>query len=262
MALEVAVLVSLGRHPASGRLRPAGADARAVELALRLPDARLHVIHAGDPAEPALRDYLGMGVASLTVLDLPEGADPVPALADHLKSLQPAIVLTGQRAEAGEDSGLLPYLLAEALGAALVPAVVEVKLDGDAAALLQALPRGRRRDLRASLPLVATVSPSAPAPRLPAFGPARRGRIETLMVKALADAARSEWKEKPARRRPKRLKVMGKGGSAADRVKAVTEMQGGKGKLLTDVTPEAAAEAVWAYLVEEGIVRERGGENS
>jgi electron transfer flavoprotein beta subunit len=259
MALDVAVLVSLGRHPASGRMRPARADARALELALRLSDARLHVIHAGNPAEPALRDYLGMGVADLTVLDLPEGADPLPALADRLKSLRPALVLTGQRAEIGEDSGLLPYLLAEALGAALVPAVVALTVDGDEAALQQALPRGRRRDLRAALPLVATVSPSAPAPRLPAFGPARRGRIETLPVMAPADAARGEWKEKPARRRPKRLKVMGKG-SAADRVKAVTEMQGGKGRLLTDITPEAAAEAVWAYLVEEGIVRERGGD--
>lgn len=260
MALEVAVLVSLGRHPASGRLRPARADARALELALRLPDARLHVIHAGDPAELALRDYLGMGVSELTVLDLPEGADPLPVLADHLKSLKPAIVLTGQRAEAGEDSGLLPYLVAEALDAALVPAVVAASIENDSAALQQALPRGRRRDLRVSLPLVASVSPSAPAPRLPAFGPARRGRIVTLAVEAPADAARAEWKEKPARRRPKRLKVMGKGGSAADRVKAVTEMQGGKGRLLTDVTPEAAAEAVWAYLVEEGIVRERGSE--
>jgi electron transfer flavoprotein beta subunit len=259
MALDVAVLVSLGRHPASGRMRPARADARALELALRLPDARLHVIHAGDPAEPALRDFLGMGVAEVAVLDLPKGADPLPALAGHLKTLRPALVLTGQRAEAGEDSGLLPYLLAEALDAALVPAVVAASFEGDTAALQQALPRGRRRDLRASWPLVATVSPSAPAPRLPAFGPARRGRIETLAAEALADTARSEWKEKPARRRPKRLKVIGKG-SAADRVKAVTEMQGGKGKLLTDVTPEAAAEAVWAYLVEEGIVRERGSE--
>ena len=132
-------------------------------------------------------------------------------------------------------------------------------LQWPSASLLQALPRGRRRQLRAALPLVATVSPSAPAPRLPAYGPARRGRIETLAVEAPVDAARADWTEKPARRRPKRLKVMGKG-STADRVKAVTEMQGGKGRLLTAVTPDAAAKAVWAYLVEEGIVRERGSE--
>jgi electron transfer flavoprotein alpha/beta subunit len=50
MPLDVAVLLSVGRHPASGRSRRADLDARALELALRLGNSvRLHAIHAGDP---------------------------------------------------------------------------------------------------------------------------------------------------------------------------------------------------------------------
>ena len=63
MAIDVAVLLSVGRHPASLRNRAAAADARALELALRLGDGvRIRALHAGDPAEPALRDYLAMGI--------------------------------------------------------------------------------------------------------------------------------------------------------------------------------------------------------
>ena len=49
------------------------------------PAVRLHAIHAGDPEEPALADYLGMGLATLTVLKQPRDADVLPALASHLR---------------------------------------------------------------------------------------------------------------------------------------------------------------------------------
>jgi electron transfer flavoprotein beta subunit len=48
--VKVAVLLSVGRHPASGRTRRAPLDARALELALRLPDADISAVHAGDAA--------------------------------------------------------------------------------------------------------------------------------------------------------------------------------------------------------------------
>ena len=35
---------------------------------------QIHAIHAGDPAEAALRDYLGMGLERLTVLASRRGA--------------------------------------------------------------------------------------------------------------------------------------------------------------------------------------------
>ena len=82
--VDIAVLLSIGSHPASGRARRGPLDAQALELALRLVEAghatRIHALHAGNPAEPALRDYLGMGLDRLEVLETAPGADPVPAL--------------------------------------------------------------------------------------------------------------------------------------------------------------------------------------
>lgn len=254
MAVDVAVLVSIGRHPVSGRARRADADARAVELALGIPGANVRLLHAGDPGEPALRDYLGMGASAMTVLRTAPEADPVPALVAHLKVARPHIVLMGARAEGGEDSGLVPYLVAQALEMPLVPGIVSLSLAGERAEMLQGLPRGRRRSLAAKLPLVATVPVMAPAPRMSAFGLARRGMIEVKESNAVADEARAAWSEGPARRRPKRIKVM-KAASAADRVRAVTEMAAGKGKVLQNVSPEEAAKAIFDYLVAEGIVQ-------
>ncbi len=45
--VDVAILVSVGRHPASGRARRAPSDARALELAFGLPPGRRDALHAG-----------------------------------------------------------------------------------------------------------------------------------------------------------------------------------------------------------------------
>jgi len=258
MALDVAVLLSIGRHPASGRSRRADLDARALELAFRLgPEIRLHAIHAGDPAEPALADYLGMGLERLTVLRQPPGADVLPALADHLAGLKPALVFAGLAAEAGEGSGMLPYVLAQKLGAALLPAMAEASLAGAGIGGLQALPRGRRRRLAAGLPAVLTIDRAAAPGRQSAFARAQAGRIVTIEAPSgeapSGPRAAGEVREVPARPKPRRLKIA-TGGSAAERLRAATEMQAGRGQLLVQPTPEAAAEAILDYLVKEGIL--------
>jgi electron transfer flavoprotein beta subunit len=253
MPLDVAVLLSIGRHPASGRSRRADLDARALELALRLGrETRLHAIHAGEPGEPALADYLGMGLESLTVLRQPPGADVLPALAAHLMGLRPALVFAGIAAETGEGSGMLPYLLAQKLEAALLPAIAETALAGAGIAALQALPRGRRRRLAAGLPALITADRAAPAGRQSAFARARAGRIVTNEMPAVPRGG-GDLREVPARPKPKRLKIAA-GGNAAERLRAATEMQAGRGQLLVQPAPEAAAEAIFDYLVKEGIL--------
>jgi electron transfer flavoprotein beta subunit len=255
MTADIAVLVSIGRHPASGRARRAERDARALELALRLSrSAPPLVIHAGDPGEPAVRDYLGMGLDSLTVLHLPADADPLPALIEYLKDLRPRLVLAGTGAEAGEGSGLLPYAIAQALDAAIAADVADIERAGDRLDLLQALPRGRRRRLSAALPAVVTVGLAAPPARPFAFGPARRGRIDVVEAAIVPDAERASWQLRPARARPKRLKVAA-GGTAAERLRAATEIAAGRGRLLVNPSPADAARAIWDYLRAEGIVR-------
>jgi electron transfer flavoprotein beta subunit len=71
------------------------------------------------------------------------------------------MVLCGARSGGGDGSGLLPYQLAEQLGAALLPDVLDLSKSDRQWQAVQALPKGVRRSLQASLPLVASVNPRA-----------------------------------------------------------------------------------------------------
>jgi electron transfer flavoprotein beta subunit len=258
--IEIAVLLSVGSHPASGRARRAPLDAQALELALRLFEAghatRIHALHAGNPAEPALLDYLGMGLDRLEVLETAAapGADPVPALTARLRELAPTLILTGAVAEGGEDSGMVPYLIAQALNRTLVPDIVGIDLTDAEAALTQALPRGQRRLVTAIPPLVATLHSSAPAARQSAFARARRGTIDARQVTACQDEFLAECTVRPWRARPKLMRVQ-RGGSALDRMKAATETKTGQGRLMVQPTPEEAASAIYDCLVQQGMIR-------
>ena len=72
---KVAALVSVGRHPVTGRPRRAEYDARAVEIGLALASCEdLCLVHAGEcspETEGALRGYLGMGIGAVDVLQQP-----------------------------------------------------------------------------------------------------------------------------------------------------------------------------------------------
>jgi electron transfer flavoprotein beta subunit len=252
--LDAVVLLSVGRHPATGRARHADLDARALQMALGLaPDTRVHAIHAGDPNEPALRDYLGMGIDRLTVLAVQ--GDVYTALAEHLKRLRPAVVLAGSRAERGEASGMLPYVIAQALEAQVIADAVSITPRGDTARVVQALPRGGRRALRVALPVVLTVDRAAPPPRMSAYGPARRGQIGTIMVDqaTVAPAIPADWLERPARARPRRLPQVQ--GSAAERLRSIQSVRTGSGTRLVGADPAQAAEAIWQYLLKEGLAQ-------
>jgi electron transfer flavoprotein beta subunit len=259
--LDAAVLLSVGRHPATGRARHADLDARALQLALGLADeARVHAIHAGDPDEPALRDYLGMGIDRLTVLQFQ--GDVSTALADHLKQLHPAVVLAGSRAERGEASGMLPYVIAQALAAQVIADAVSITLRGDTARVIQALPRGGRRALRVALPLVLTVDRAGPPPRMSAYGPARRGQIGTITVDqaSAAPAIPADWLERPARARPRRLAQVQ--GNAAERLRSIQSVRTGSGVRLVGADPAQAAQAIWEYLLKEGLAEIEAASNA
>lgn len=257
--LAVTVLVSVGRHPLTGRRRRADRDARAVELARMLPDAEVRLLHAGvfdEASGGALRGYLGMGFEALTLIEQAPGADVLPALAERLEASPPQLVMTGERAEQGEGSGLLPYLLAERFGWPLVNGLVAVEgIENGVATLLQALPRGQRRRLRVCLPAIVTVGGAAPLPRQSAYGPARRGRLERHEGAGCDDGEWASWRVQPARKRPRRLKIV-KAASARDRFKAAAAKgEGAGGQVLADVTPEQGAEAILTLLREEGVLR-------
>jgi N,N-dimethylglycine/sarcosine catabolism electron transfer flavoprotein subunit beta len=253
MTVDVVVLVSCGRHPVSGRPRRAALDARAVELALRLGDVRIELVHAGHAGEPALADYFGMGPDDMTVLDVEPGDDIVPPLTAHLRHRPGALVLTGARAETGEAGGMVPYLLAEALGRPIVPGAAGLSLNAGRVDIAQGLAGGGRRAVQAPHVSIVTVSAAAPDPRPVAFAKARRGQITNAAYPTSPYALPGVWQ--PARAKPRRLKVVG-AGSAAERVKAATQMVQGRAQVLDHPDPDSAAEAIWSYLVAEGLVRD------
>ena len=256
MSIDTVALVSIGAHPASGRARRAEHDARAVELGLQLAGDNLHVLHAGNPHEPALRAYLGMGLEELHVLEQAHGADALPVLRDYIRETGVQVVLAGSQAETGEGSGMLPFLLAEQLGWPLIVGLAQVEsIDGGVAHVLQALPRGQRRRLKVRLPFLATVDNAAPKPRQSAFGPAQRGELAAHEVEIEQDELFTGAVLQPAKPRPKRLKVI-KAKSGADRMKAATaKASGGGGQVLKGVSAEEGAQAILKLLVEEGVVR-------
>ena len=255
--LRVAVLVSIGRHPSSGRSRRAEQDARALELGLAIAPTALEVVHAGNPSSDALRDYAGMGVESLRVLEQDAGSDAVAALSEYLNVEFPDLILTGVRAESGEGSGMLPFLLGEKLGLPVVTRIAEITSVGEEyAELLQALPRGQRRAVRVRLPFIASVDMAASAPRQSAYGPAQRAGINSEDRGIhLLDEARAAWSEAPARKLPKRLKVV-KAKTAADRFKAATaKSTGDGGRVMSNESAQEKAKAIFDLLLEEGVIQ-------
>jgi hypothetical protein len=76
--MKIAVLVSVGRHPVSGTARYSRNDAAALTIALSLAKthgATLDVLHAGDPSNPALKEYLALGARTVEVLEVPESPE-------------------------------------------------------------------------------------------------------------------------------------------------------------------------------------------
>jgi len=142
--MKIAVLVSTGRHPVSGTARYSRNDAAALAIAIDIAKAQraqLDVLHAGDPANPALAEYLALGAPKVEVLNTQ--GDACAALAARLAGYD--LVFTGTRAEGAFDSGTLPYKLADALNVPLVGAAVDVSVTQEGVEVRQFMPKGLRR---------------------------------------------------------------------------------------------------------------------
>jgi electron transfer flavoprotein beta subunit len=252
--LRARVLLSAGSHPVSGRAAPVRAEAQATALALAL-DAVVTGLHAG--GEAAVADHLGHGLDEIDVAPCSADADPLPALLAALARQPGDLVLMGRCGVGGDDSGQLPYRLAAALGLPLVADAVALAREPgrpDVLVVDQALPRGARRRVRVTLPAVVTVHPAAPPPRPFAFAAVRRGRLVPMTVEAAAGEPPLAVEERPWRRRPRLIAGASTSGTAAERLRAATEVAGGGGRLLVDPAPDEAAREILAFLRGIGVV--------
>jgi electron transfer flavoprotein beta subunit len=259
---KIAVLVSVGRHPVSGTARYSRNDAAALTLATRLAaqhQATLDVLHAGDPTNPALREYLALGAAKVEVLAVAAGDEIAPALTARLKGYD--LVLTGTRAEGTEDSGMLPYQLADALGFALLGSAVDIDVEADVEAdvesahitVRQFLPKGLRRRVQVSLPVVVAVHPMANATPRYAYAKLREGAIEPVLVSAANSAESLPWSIKPATAKPVRLAAAEKRSGHARMLSATTTESRG-GSVVIEGTSVEKAQVILAYLREHQLV--------
>ena len=256
--MKIAVLVSVGRHPVSGTARYSRNDAAALGIALSLMKrhaATLDVLHAGDPSNPALSEYLALGARSVEVLDLsstPElQTDAAAPLAARLKGYD--LVLTGTRAEGAFDSGMLPYRVANALEIPLVGAAVDLTIRDDCAEIRQFMPKGLRRRVEVDLPALIAVHPLANAAPGYAYARLREGTIRAVPAQAAIQADHLAWTTRPATARPVRLAAAEKRSGHARMLSATTTENRG-GNVVIEGSSVEKAQVILAYLREHQLV--------
>jgi electron transfer flavoprotein beta subunit len=251
---KIAVLVSIGKHPVSGVARYSRNDAAALEMGRQLAQkntAKLDVLHAGDPAHPALEEYLALGAERVEVLTCGEHEDAVAALAARLQGYD--LVLTGTCAEGAFDSGMLPYRLADALTYPLVGTAVDVSIAGGRATVRQFLPKGVRRRVEVALPAVVAVHPLATVTPRYAYARLRAGSVAPQQVKAAADAEAAQWTLVPATRKPVRLAAAEKRSGHARMMSATTTESRG-GSVVIEGTSVEKAQVILDYLREHQLI--------
>jgi electron transfer flavoprotein beta subunit len=256
--MKIAVLVSVGRHPVSGTPRYSRNDAVALTMALALAkahNASLDVLHAGDPSNSALKEYLALGARSVEVLDLsstPDSqADPTAPLAACLKGYE--LVLTGSRAEGAFDSGMLPYRIANALDLPLVGAVMDLAVRDGFAEVRQFMPKGLRRRVEVRLPALIAVHPLASAVPKYVYARLREGTIRTVATPAASDPDHLAWATRPATAKPVRLVAAEKRSGHARMLSATTTESRG-GSVVIEGSSVEKAQVILAYLREHQLV--------
>ena len=248
---EIAVLVSAGRHPVSGEPRHCHNDSLALALGLNLA-SNVKVLHAGTPSNPALQDYLALGATQIDVI--PNSGDMIENLAEQLTDS--SLILTGTRAENGEDSGLLPYLLAAKLGLPLVADALTItprdnQLQEKQLEILQFLPKGQRRRVLVSLPAVVAVHPSAAIALHFVHARKNLGNINTLTA-GNTKAKFPQWSAQPARKPIKLVAQTAQTGH--ERLMAAISNKAKGGTVVNEGNNVEKAQVILRYLREHQLI--------
>ena len=248
---HIAVLVSAGRHPVSGEPRHCHNDSLALALGLNLAN-KVKVFHAGTPSNQALQDYLALGATQIDVV--PNSDDIIESLAAQLTDAN--LILTGTRAENGEDSGMLPYLLAAKLNVPIVADALEIKANHEQLEVLQFLPKGRRRRVLVSLPAVVAVHPSAAIALHFVHSRKNLGNINTLHAsdtKAKSPLSDSrQWRAEPVRKPIKLVAQTAQTGH--ERLMAAISNKAKGGTVVNEGNNVEKAQVILRYLREHQLI--------
>lgn len=237
------VLLSIGRNPSSGRDRVAQADAMAIQLALTtFGKENVLGLHAAPEISAVLQQYLGLGLRSISCINIAGDCDPIAAIIERLNEMRPDVVLCGQFAETGRATGMTAYACARALQYPIVSGVRSVKRTNDGLIVVQDLGKGTYRELNGRTPAVLAVSGSEYVARIPAMANIRGGSLDFLERQAIAaNASRSGLDIRPARNRPRRSNA--NSGSTT------------KGSAPEHLDPDRAANRILQYLRANNIIK-------
>ena len=253
---RIVVLVSTGRHPTSGVPRHCRNDSLALTIGIDLSQckaAKLDVLHAGNANNPALMDYLALGADQINVIPTEPDSDIVESLAERLGDAD--LILTGSRAENGQDSGLLPYLLAEKLDIPIIANALELKQVGDRLEVLQFFPKGKRRRVAVTLPAIIAIHPLAAAELRFAYVCQQQGKIHSLSAPVGRGQATSimQWQIQPATRKPNKLKAR-ENLTGHERLLAAITSESKGGTVVNDGNSVEKAQVILSYLREHQLI--------
>ena len=151
-----------------------GFDEQAIEAALRLRDAggdfTLAVMSAGRDADKLLKHAAALGADELIAIDADPSELDYHTIAAMLSAQIQAsggaeLVLCGRQAS-DDDQGVVPALMAEALGMPLVTVAREVTLDGSSLRITRVTPEGDEI-VEVACPAVVTITNELGEPRYP-----------------------------------------------------------------------------------------------
>lgn len=255
MSLQrITALVSTAQHPTSGVARHCRNDSLAMTIGLNLAasasaSAQMQVLHAGKPDNAALADYLSLGAKQVQVIATE--ANVVENLAANIENID--LILTGSRAEGGEASGLLPYLLAEKLKLPLVVNALEIRPVADGVEILQFLPKGKRRLVSVPLPAVVAIHPLAAVDLHFAFAKQITGKIVTLPALPPKNTEKIETQIKLVNRKPIKLKAP-EHKTGHERLLAAISSENKGGAVVNEGNSVEKAQVILDYLREHRLV--------
>lgn len=252
---HITVLVSTGRHPTSGVPRHCRNDSLALTIGVDLSQTKaadLEVLHAGNANNPALKDYLALGADQINVIPTEPDSDIVDSFAERLGDAD--LILAGSRAENGQDSGLLPYLLAEKLNIPIIANALELKQEGDKLEVMQFFPKGKRRRVAVTLPAIIAIHPLAAIELRYAYVRQQQGKIIALTKPAhVAAESHLQWNIAPKLRKPIKLKAP-ENLTGHERLLAAITSKNKGGTVVNDGNCVEKAQVILSYLREHQLI--------